>query len=114
MIIKNKALVRLQIDKVDYKEYIIKKYSSTSSKPKLTRLSDAFKFLAHGLVHKEETGMGATTPLSVEFSAAVSTDYQILRVFRLDLIYSLSINLTKTRAFARELSLQRINLYSIL
>jgi hypothetical protein len=61
MIIKNKALVRLEKDEVDYKEYIIKKYSTTSSKPKLTKLSYAFKFLPHGLVHKEETGMGATT-----------------------------------------------------
>lgn len=61
MIIKNKALVRLEKEDVNYKEYIVKKYSTTSNKPKLTRLSNAFKFLPNGLVYKEETGMGATT-----------------------------------------------------
>jgi Fe-S cluster assembly iron-binding protein IscA len=61
MIIKNKNLVHLEKDEIDYKEFIIKKYFKSYNKPKLTKLSRVFKFLPNGLVHKEETGMGATT-----------------------------------------------------
>lgn len=40
------------------REIVIIKDKTTSSS---TKLSDVFKFLPNGLVHKEETGMGATT-----------------------------------------------------
>jgi hypothetical protein len=60
-IIKNKSLIDRESSETSPKVYTLKKYSLGLEKEKIIRLSHVFHYLPSGLVHKEETGMGATT-----------------------------------------------------